>query len=79
MTDERVTVYSPRFSVPGAIIETGLGTVRISYHAPGEQKPRKDWFYALNAHGKRAGVRMGDLSDDAVHYSVSPAMRDEAA
>ena len=27
MTDERVTVYSPRFSVPGAIIETGLGTM----------------------------------------------------
>jgi hypothetical protein len=77
MSDDRITVYSPRFSVPGAIIGRGLGTVRISYHAPGEQHPRADWFHT-NDGGPRAGRRMGDHDDQPVRYSVSPAMPDAA-
>jgi hypothetical protein len=74
MSDERITVYSPHFSVPGAIVETGRWTVRISYNPPGGN--RADWFHT---EGPRAGKRMGDHDDPPVRYSVSPAMRDEAA
>ena len=77
MIDETVTVYSPRFSVPGVIAELGIATVLIAYHPPGERS-RRDWFYDL-AGGVRPGQRMGDHDDDATRYSVSSAMRDEAA
>ena len=76
MTDDRITVYSPRFSVPGAIAETGVGTILIAYQPPGERCSRADWFHS---EGPRAGRRMGDHDDPPVRYSVSPAMRDEAA
>jgi hypothetical protein len=72
MTDERITVYGPRFSVPGSIVERGLWTVQISYHAPGGS--RSDWFHVLDG-GPRAGRRMGDPSDDPVRYLVSLSER----
>jgi hypothetical protein len=74
MSDERITVYSQRFSVPGTILQTSLGTVRIGYFAPDGM--RTDWFHVLGD-GPRAGRRMGDPSDTATRYSVSPAMPDE--
>lgn len=77
MTDERITVYSSRFSVPGSIVETGLGWVRITYHPPGEPRARADWFHVRDK-GPRAGIRMGDHDDPPVRYSVVPAMPDAA-
>jgi hypothetical protein len=77
MSDERITVYNQRFSVPGTLVETAIGTVKISYHAPGGS--RSDWFHVLGD-GPRAGRRMGDPSDTATRYSMSPAeLPDEAA
>lgn len=73
MSDERIIVYGPHFSVPGAIIEAAIGSVLIRYHPP--DGTRTDWFHILDG-GPRAGRRMGDPSDTATRYSVSP---DEAA
>jgi hypothetical protein len=75
MTNEgRITVYSARFSVPGSIVATGLGTVRIAYYAPGDND-RVDWFYSLDGE-RRPGERMGDHDPDIVRYSVT---QDEGA
>jgi hypothetical protein len=65
----RITVYSQKFSVPGAIVESALNTVKLSYHPPGGS--RQDWFHALGIGGERAGRRMGDTADDAVRYSIA--------
>ncbi len=77
MSDERITVYGPRFSVPGTIIDRGLFTVKITYNPPGEPRARADWFHVLGG-GPRAGRRMGDQDDQPVRYSVSPALPDAA-
>ena len=65
---KHVTVYSPRFSVPGAIDEVGIGGVRITYHPPGESRPRREWFYDLDG-DRRPGERMGDHDQPPVRYS----------
>jgi hypothetical protein len=70
---QRITVYSPHFSVPGAIVATGLGMVRIAYHSPCGD--RTDWFYSLDS-GRRPGERMGEHGEGVTRYSVT---RDEAA
>jgi hypothetical protein len=73
----RITVYSSSFSVPGTIVDyAAIGTVKISYHAPGGF--RADWFHVLGG-GRRSGQRMGDHDDPPVRYSESPALPDEAA
>jgi hypothetical protein len=68
-SNERITVYSQKFSVPGVIVEAARSTVKLSYHPPGGS--RQDWFHALGTGGERAGRRMGDTADDAVRYSVA--------
>lgn len=74
MIGDIVTVFCNRFSVPGAVNETGIGTVKISYHPPGTHA-RNDWFHDLDAGGPRAGRRMGDYDETPVRYSK----RSEAA